>query len=173
MIKKILTFLILSILISSCGFKTPRAWAKLETSLESGAIPPDFGKNNEVLLCTLSGIENIDHFIIRKVSDHYNGKVIFVTKKQLIKPPYNNIVTYRYYLDHYKSSESTFASHPTKTDREILVERPTLNCFMYDRLMKKKYNSNYTSNDYWRIYKFYAKNLEKVRQKNQNNTQIK
>ena len=80
---------------TSCGGMIVSA-AKKEMTIEKGDIPPDFGKDDAVILCVLADKKGYDKYMKKQVSENYFGKYEFVYTDNVNSSKYNNVSKFRY-----------------------------------------------------------------------------
>ncbi|WP_203256795.1 hypothetical protein [Hyunsoonleella ulvae] len=172
-IKNYFNFLFLIFLISllsSCG-SLVKSLALKSYTVEKGAIPPDFGKDNSTLICVLTGKNSRDKYLKKHVEKIYKGKYVFVLSGDM--PAFNNksneysdIEKYRYVFDFKRNYRTTFTPNPV-SNRTDVGSVPLSNYFIVDRKYNKTYNSGGESGYFSKLIEAYMINLEKQRLKNQ------
>lgn len=152
----------LLLLTTSCGIFV-KSLAKSQITVERKAIPPDFGKDNTVLLCIIKGKKSYDKYMKKHVINEYHGKYEFVLKKDLYDDKYDDTSKYRYLLDLNKIEYSNYAYSGRDEWRTNYVT--TAAYYILDREENLTYESPMTSSFFAKIIQAYMINLEKERLK--------
>ena len=63
-----------------------------------GAIPPEFGKKGEVLLCMVKGSKGYDKVIKKHAVKRYQGPTEFISEMEVNNTEYDDKDKYRYFL---------------------------------------------------------------------------
>jgi hypothetical protein len=158
---KIVLILCLSINLVGCFGYMKRKAARV-TSEESGAIPPNFGKDQSfVLLCVLEGRASYDKYVKKNTIAEYHGKYEFVEKSKIDKPPYNDKNKYPFVFD-CSIKEEQYEVYDSK-GRSRQRYMTTYRHFVLDRSEDKKYFIQSGSSAFGLQIKAYMANLEKKR----------
>ncbi len=148
------------LLFTSC--KSPMfSYAKRETTIENGAIPPDFGKEDVVMLCVLAGYKAYDKQMKKQVSENYFGKYEFITKKQINSSQYENVEKFRYLFDSEEGAVNT-PSHDSRGER-LLTYDTDFTFIIVDRKNKVTYKSPFKTITFPAVIEAYMINLEALR----------
>ncbi|TCI92143.1 hypothetical protein [Tenacibaculum sp. M341] len=159
--KRVIIVLI-SVLFSSCGMII-QGVASGKTSIEKGAIPPDFANTDHILLCMLDGKKSVDKYMKKHVEKNYKGKYEFVTREDLkTKDKYSDKDTYRYIFE----SEKGYAQGQPGMGASTYSTGPGYNVYKYgiwDRIKLETYSNGVYSSYYGKLIKAYTVKMEKVR----------
>lgn len=161
---------ILVLSLSSCG-AIVKSKAKKYATVEKGAIPADFGKNNTVVLFVTSGKKSYDKYLKSNIKKAYQGKYELVSKSELTADKYSDTDKYRYVFDYksvsyayhsdnsviYGQSAHTGMNNATGQVRRFLIT---------DRTDDKEYVMSMTSGFWSKLQRMYLKNMEEVRVQN-------
>ncbi|PWJ28750.1 hypothetical protein [Sediminitomix flava] len=160
------TFLITILFIcTSCGaYVKMRAISKI--TVENDAIPPDFGTEETILLCVITGKKGYDKYMKKHVSNEYHGKYEFVMRKDINSDKYQNTSKYKYLFDFEKLQYKTTHSADTPSGFETITIT-TASYYLFDRDENITYKCPNTSSYFSRIIQAYMINLENERIKNQ------
>ncbi len=133
--------------LTSCGLVVKVA---SNSSVENEAIPPDFGKKGEILLCTLDLNEKKRNNLLLKkyVEEEYHGPVEFVSLSDLTNSKYRNKGKYRYRL--FAREFHNGSAYSTKVS-------------VIDQRTSSTYTCRVTSSFYGKLMKGYLRALEKKR----------
>jgi hypothetical protein len=154
-------------LLTSCG-AVVTSKANNHITVEKGAIPPDFGNDNSVLVF-ITHHRSYNKYLKKNVEKMYKGKFEYATEKEFeSNEKYKDIEKYRYVFDYSNSpAGSVFTSNPVSTRGSGTVLRPALfdvkRFSVVDRKAKKVYSSNLTSSFWSKIQKVYLKKLNEKR----------
>ena len=133
-------------------------------TVESNAIPPNFGKDNTTLICVIIGKKKYDKKMKKHVENEYHGKYEFVLRENLNSDEFKDTSNYRYIFDIEKIEKtSTFYVSGRFQTRNVIVN----SLGIFDRQAGIMYKSNVTSSFSSKIIQAYMINLEKERLKNQ------
>lgn len=152
----ILSLILITFLLNSCGLIT-KAMANSKLTEEKGAIPPDFGKNDEILLF-MTHQRSYNKYLKKNVKKIYKGKYEFVTESEFSEQEkYKNIENYRYIFDF--NYQSLGYNHDKKRDYLYGVKKFSI----LDRKTGKLHRSRMTSSFWTKLQKIYLKKLnEKI-----------
>jgi len=148
--------------LNSCASGTPKKMLS-EFSEENKAIPPQFGKNNTVLLCVIKGRGSYDNYLKKAAKKYYMGECVFVSKEEEKSPKYADKGKYRYYFDYsegathtqiYRNANGTIGGENSVTWKRFHV---------YDALEDKKYESGAEFSHFAQAMNAYMANLETKR----------
>jgi hypothetical protein len=144
-------------LFSSCGALS-KALVKPHITKEKGAIPPDYGKDGEVLLIMLKDRKGYNKAMKKAAEKWYNGPYELVTNDQLGDGKYDDVDKYRYrlYMEEVTKSTSTYNSRTGGMSSGSLL---TYQAYIYDTKFKRRYDSPATSSFYKKIAEVYMKRL--------------
>jgi hypothetical protein len=133
---------------------------KNEFTEKNDAIPPDFGKEETVLLVVLRGRSSYDKYVKSAVEKYYKGAYEYVdsSKESLDTDKYIDTKKYRYFFDYSDGSSYTFNN--TTTPMTSTAKR----FFVEDRLQNKRYQSGGETGMFGKALKAYMGNLEIKRQ---------
>lgn len=148
------------LILNSCG-QIVKSAAKKWTSEEKGAIPPDFGKNNETLLIVKEeGVKSYYKRTEKDLKNHYLGSFVIISQKEFQEnEEYNDIEKYRYiYQYSYKSVTQTDLN---KSNQINNVNYHVRRFSILDRKDNKLYKCGMTSSYWSKIQISYIKNLNK------------
>lgn len=170
--RKFILLFVSSILLVSCGIGKSKEMSKMESefTVENDAIPPDYGKQNEVLLVVLEERKSYDKWLEKGFSNSYFGNYEFVTKEDLKSSKYSDTEKYRYFFTYEKGTE-----YSTKyTSQDLGFKGSTTKTYtsnfkrylVFDRLNDKKYSSGAEFSYFGKAIEVYAKKLEEKRNKN-------
>ena len=147
----ILAFIIPGLLLGSCFYKS---YALSKITVENGAIPPDFGKDETILLCIVYDRRSYDRYLKKHVTKRYHGKYEFVERGN-VHEKYANASKYRYKFYHEKTYRN-YPNHGTTGSYSFYIE---------DRLKNATYYCPISSSFFGKTIKAYMINLEKKRKK--------
>jgi hypothetical protein len=158
--KKILLLLFVSLTMQSCFIIKSMESSNMRSGLseKNNAIPPDFGKDNTVLLIVLRGYEAYDKYAI-KAAKGYLGEYKLIKQNELSDEKYSDLSKYRYVFDFIEGSTKSVYYTDTKLTSNYTLK----NFFVYDRKINKMYNSGSQSSFYALLMKAYFENLEAKR----------
>lgn len=158
---KIILLLSLSLIFNSCfiGKSIESSGAKSEFTVENNAIPPEFGKERDVVVIgILQGRKSYDRYLKKAFTKNYNGEYILISEDELSNSEYNNKQKYRYIFDYSSgSSSSTYSSSGQSSS--ITYKR----FFIHDRLKDKSYQSGAEFTYFAEAMSIYIENLEEKR----------
>ncbi|CAM1344184.1 hypothetical protein [Tenacibaculum amylolyticum] len=152
----ILSLIIITFLLNSCGAIT-KATANSKLTEEKGAIPPDFGKDDGILIF-ITHHRSYNKYLKKNVKKIYKGKYEFVTESEFLeKEKYKNVDNYRFIFDYnYQSAGYNYAKQ-----RDYLYSVKKFS--ILDRKTEKLYKSPMTSSFWSKLQKVYLKKLnEKI-----------
>jgi len=159
----LLTFTI-PLLLNSCGSMVKSSAAKKMT-VENGAIPPDLGKDNTVLLCVLKGRNSRDKYMKKHIEKYYKGRYEFILEHEVYESKYSNKEIYRYVFDYNAGSVEVVGEDIN--GRVKTKNLPTSSYYILDRKTGTNYYSDAPSGYFSKLIEAYAINMEKVRSSNQ------
>lgn len=148
------------LILNSCG-QLVKLSAKKWASEEKGAIPPDFGKNNETLLIIKEeGSKSYYKRTEKDLKKYYSGPYVIISKKEFQEnEKYKDIAKYRYIYQYtYKSVTQT---DPNKSNEINNVSYHVKRFSILDRKDNKLYKCGMTSSYWSKIQSSYLKNLNK------------
>lgn len=151
----------IAVFTTSCGAITKTAQNKL--TVESKAIPPDFGKDDAVLICVLMGRNSFDKYLKKNISERYHGETLFLLEDELYDDKYDDTKKYRYTLSMSLLVKRTV--DPLKPFGQQSEMINTTHFYMMDRLSDKVYKSPFTTSFFGKVAKAYGTNLEQLRLK--------
>lgn len=157
-------------LFSSCG-AIVTSKANNHITEEKGAIPPDFGNDNSVLVF-ITHHRSYNKYLKKNVEKIYKGKFEYATEKEFESDEkYKDLEKYRYVFDYSNSpAGSVFTSNPVSTGGSGTIMRPALyDVKMFsvvDRKTKKVYTSRLTSSFWSKLQRVYLKKLNEKRVSN-------
>jgi hypothetical protein len=129
--------------------------ARKEFTEENKAIPRDFGKKDQILICVLKGRSSYDNYLKRAVKKNYKGKYIFVTNLDMYVSKYDDKDIYRYYFDYDGGTTMT-----TSWSDGLSASSTLKRFFIGDRLENKKYQCGAEFGFFANAMKIYMANLE-------------
>jgi hypothetical protein len=129
--------------------------AEKRITVESGAIPADFGKGDVTVLAILEGSNSYDRYMKKDFEKCYKGKYITITNEDLTSKKYNDVKKYRYVFNFVMETHGQTAQDSYGT--------PVRRFYILDRLDNKQYISTFTSGYFSRVMKGYLKNMDQAR----------
>lgn len=158
-------------LILACFFMNSCGIMVLQTGIatitvKNKALPPDFGKDNTVLICILTGKRNYDKSMKKHVINEYGGLYEFVLREDLHSDKYNDFSKYRYVFDYNEITRSKQVRNST-TGMMDTQDTTTASYYILDRKKDMQYISPFTSSFFGKLIKAYMRNLEKERLRHQ------
>ncbi|VXB37047.1 conserved exported hypothetical protein [Flavobacterium sp. 9AF] len=158
--KQILYLFFCCLFLQSCfvgkAIEVPKLKEKF--SEENNAIPPDFGKDDTILLVMLRGRKSYDKYVLKAVQNNYFGKYIFVEAKDFYAGTYADREVYKYIFDYTDGSTST-ALYSDGMQSSVTAKR----FYVKDRLNEKMYQSGAESAYFAKALEAYFINLEEKR----------
>jgi hypothetical protein len=158
----LITVFSFSFLVSSCGFIV-KSKARKRITEESGAIPPDLGKDNTTMIFLLYH-GSYNRYMKKNVKRRYIGDYVFLDKNTYrTDETYQDIEKYRYvfgfdYLYYTRVSESM--DFDDNFERQSRVKK----FFIHDRKLDSVYRPTITSGLWSKLQKVYLDKLsEKIR----------
>lgn len=145
----------LTMSFSSCRLFV-NAVAKGKLKEANGAIPPDFGKNSEVLIVALTGDPKFEKVMLKIVPNKYRGESLLLYPKEIKADKYSDLNKYRYIFTYEKGSDYVDRG----TGKHAFT---TKQFYVLDRRENKKYLKKFTSSWWPSVAKAYLKNLDKKR----------
>jgi len=154
----LILFMVFPLFLSSCL----KNLAMKRITIENGAIPPDFGEKNTVLMCIITGKKSYDRYIEKHVTNEYKGQYEFVLREDIYNEKYNDIDKYRYLfdLDVITKNVNTYSGTEAYTN-----QIRSASYFILDRKTNDTYQSPVTSSFFSKIIQAYMINLEATRLK--------
>jgi hypothetical protein len=167
--KKIFTITLLifiSIQFTACLGALIESTTEKNVTVEKGAIPPDFGKDNSTLLIITHSNKSSEKKTIDKIaSKNYHGKYEVLTRKEFDNEQYNNLEKYRYILFMDEGVGGNITTRTTTGNLTTIDNSPTTT-YRYsivDRKENKDYKCPVNGTLYTKIIEGYMVNLEKQR----------
>ncbi len=160
--KKITILLFSTFLFQSCIFLAApiaKNQANKNLTTEKNAIPPDLGKDDTYVVCVLEERESRDQYLKKYFKENYKGKYVFATMDEINSEKYGDVDVYRYAFT-YNKIQHTVSDMETN---DKVASYGSSNYFIYDRKMKKEYNSTFHSGFFGKTIEAYTKNMEKQR----------
>lgn len=149
-------------LFTSCGLVV-QGIAAGKTTIEKGAIPPNFANKEHILLCMLEGDKKIDKYMKKHIQKYYKGNYEFVTREDLRTiDKYTDKNKYRYTFE----SEREHTSGQQGMGTSTYSSGPGYDVFKYgiwDRKELETYSNNFYSSFFGKLIKAYAIKMEQVR----------
>ncbi|MFC5045395.1 hypothetical protein ACFSTE_17795 [Aquimarina hainanensis] len=139
-------------LVTSCGAIIKLKGNKYLTE-ERGAIPPEFGNANNILLF-ITHHRSYNRYLKRNVKKKFTGTYEFVSEKEFTtNDKYKDIDTYRFIFDY--SYRPVGYNHAKERNYLYSVKRFSI----LDRKTQKIYKSRITSSFWSKLQKVYLKKL--------------
>lgn len=168
---KSILILLVSIILFSCAIGKSRELPVMETTFteNEGAIPPDFGNPNEILLVVFEDSKGYNKWVEKAFKENYFGKYEFVSKSDLNSSKYSDTEKYRYYFSFDKGKFYSNTFHSTnKVGNTVSHESKTYTgnykkYLVYDRLKDIKFCNGKEFAYYGHAMEVYAKNLDEKR----------
>ncbi|WP_353778659.1 hypothetical protein [Winogradskyella sp. 3972H.M.0a.05] len=164
-IKLIILTVTIPFLLNSCG-AIVKGSASKKMTVENGAIPADFGKDDTVLICVLKGRNSRDNYMRKHIKKNYKGKYEFVLQSDVYSHKYDDRDKYRYLFD-YNAGSMRSTSYSNLTGEIETRHLPTSSYYIMDRKSNEYYFSNISSGFFSKLIQAYSINMEKVRLSNQ------
>lgn len=142
-------FLLVAFSFTSC---MQQSMASSRMTVESGSIPPNFGKEETVLLAVTYNKPSYDNYLKKHVTELYKGAYVFVDKEALNDPQYSDAQKYRYIFD-----------YDLKTSGHGADKTYAYDFYVIDRAEDKKYDAKFTSSFFSKLIQAYMVNLENQR----------
>lgn len=162
--KKILLLLLVCFTMQSCyylGAAIEAPKMRREYTEKNDAIPPDFGKNNTVLILKKRG--GSYNRPLKSAIKKYLGEYVYLESKENVDEKYQDKSKYRYVFDYTNgksfSTTTKYGNLAPTTDTKTLKK-----FFIYDRLLDKTYQSGAEFHQFQKGLKVYFENLEIKRQ---------
>ena len=122
------------------------------------AIPPDFGKDNAVILVELTEKNKINKHLEESFEKYYTGEFEMVEKEDLNSKKYSDKTKYRYVF------RTAIFFQPASGSGDFRTPATNNYSFdVFDRLEGKGYGLSYEAGGYGGLIKNYVKELEKKR----------
>ncbi len=158
--KSLLIFSLLLCYIASYSQKYSQAqidsMVKLFSSSELEELPPAFTGTNTTLVLFKTNKKNVDKFLEKDVAKFYSGKYILLEVGEALSP--QDTSSTRFFvsiLDRQNyGGHSVINREGTNTEYQIL---------MTDKKLNKMYRYKYSDSCYACLFKYFFKNLEKLR----------
>lgn len=176
MIKKSLFFpsllLTCMFLMNSCG-AIVKSKARKHATVEKGAIPPDFGEGNSIVLFITTGKKSYDKYLKSNIRKVYHGNHEFIRSWELNSGRYDDTSKFRYIFDYEKTSYSYRSNNTTIHGPGGGIGTGTVRRFsITDRIDDKTYVMPMTSSFWSKLQRMYLKNMEEIRIQNNGGTQL-
>jgi hypothetical protein len=142
-IKLILLSISFLLFFNSCGSIVKNIAIKKMT-VENGAIPQEFGKDETILICVLKGRNSRDKYLKKNIKENYKGKYEFVLESELSSDKYKDTDLYRYLFD-FRTEFITSHGYNNVTNKMQIDHVPTSIYYILDRKTKKYYESGVSS----------------------------
>jgi hypothetical protein len=157
--------MILTLSLNSCFIAKAisKGKARREFTEENKAIPPSFGKANEVILCILQDRNSYDKFLKSAFKKKYKGDYVLVYKPDLYSAKYADKEKYRYVFDYDGGSIMT-----TAWSDGLSASSTMKRYYIYDRLENTKYQTGGEFGFFALAMRCYVENLEIKRLSNSN-----
>ena len=163
---KITLIVLGAFMLSSCGVLV-KAQAKKYATVEKGAIPMDFGKEQTTLLFVTSS-RSYNKYLKKNIKKAYHGNYELVVLEDLHNKKYNDLSKYRYIFDY------NYVTYTYHNDNEVIygpgggIATGKVKRFaITDRKEDKMYIMPMTSGFWSKLQRVYLKNLDEQRIKNQ------
>lgn len=152
--------------LCSCGALV-KAKVNRYATVEKGAIPKDFGKDNTTFLFVVHK-NSYNKYLKKNIKKFYQGPYALVDLSELESSKYQDTLQYRYVHDFTYKSYRYWSSNETIYGPGGGYGTGRTKCFfVYDRVEDKEYPLQVASSYWSKLQKVYLKNLEAQRVKNQ------
>ena len=167
--KRVLYFFIITtvfgVTLSSC-ISSSSVYEKY-ASVEKGAIPESFAKNDFTMLFITHGKKSYDKYLKRNVSEFYQGPYIFATREEMMND-YDDINQYPYYFD-FRKRMGTYVrkTNSVKGPAGSTVTQIERIFGITDRASGKTFELSLSSGAWSKLQAIYLRNMEAERTKNE------
>lgn len=152
-----LLFLLITLSLNSCFISKAisKSKARKEFTEENNAIPPSFGKANEVILCILKNRSSYDRYLKSAFKKEYKGNYVLIYEPDLNSAKYADKEKYRYVFDYDGGTVMT-----TTWSDGLSASSQFKRYYILDRLEHKKYQTGGEFGFFALAMRCYVENLE-------------
>jgi len=145
--------IIISVTVSSCSLVSLGV-SKTKFTEEKGAIPPEFGKNEETLMIQLTGDPKFEKYITKIAAHRYKEDYLILYPKEIKAKKYKDLDIFRYIFTYEKGND-----HVEQGTGKVRFT--TKQFYIFDRKNNKKYIKDFSTSYWGMMCRAYLKNLSK------------